>query len=251
MVMDWHCRAWPSAWLRAAGCIEEAAALDSRPPIVDGDTLQAVLQPLARARASAAARRAATMAIAVDETLETALAACRANRRDPVIAAAEAAIKTRAGWPAMRAAEKAVPSAAGWDAERSSRWRLCWDAAGGRMSVAAETGQIAAMRAVSGTSAWEARWNMSRAGSHESWDAACSDSRSTGRDAALAVSLQAAWAATGTDTDRALWPVAADGAAVALDPTVAALQHDAIALVVGLVNLDVAARDVGRAYVWR
>jgi hypothetical protein len=113
-----------------------------------------------------------------------------------------------------------------------------WDAAAYRMAVAHETAQISAARALSASSAWTAGWDESRAGADVSWDLARGDARGAGRDAALAVAMQAAWTATG-NTDRPLaWPAAMEAAAAVLEAPARSLERALISLVRTLVQLE-------------
>jgi hypothetical protein len=251
MVIDWHCRAWPSAWLRAAGCVEEAAALDAATAIVDAGTLRDSLEPLRKARAGATARRVAAMDSFIEDGLATALAAADAGEMEPAIAAARGAFRAGAGWPAIRRAQKSVPAAAGWDAARGARWGNAWDVAGYRLSIASETAQIAAARALAASSAWDAAWDIRGTRAGETWVLARDDARSAGREAALAVALLAAWTATAEAEQLAGWPAASDAADASVRAPATALQRAAIGLIAGLVALDLESLDTVEPHVRR
>lgn len=53
MALDWYCRVSTPAWLRAAGLVAEAEAVEALAPIVDGATASAAEAPLTRARQAA------------------------------------------------------------------------------------------------------------------------------------------------------------------------------------------------------
>jgi len=222
-LMDWHCRTWTSTWLRAAGCFNEAALLERASLIRDGETLSSGLGPLRQARAAATAKRVDATRAAPLETLGLAVAASDVDTGSPALKAVRDAISSGSGWPAMW---KAVKTAGA-----TGPWRETWDASGYRMSVAAETAQIAAVRALSASSAWNARWDTSRTVAQQAWDHAREEARSTGRDAALAVALGAAWPATENQDVTRQWSVAAAAAEQAVRDPVAELRRGAIELV--------------------
>jgi hypothetical protein len=80
------------------------------------------------------------------------------------------------------------------------------------MAIAAGTAQVAAVRALSATSAWSAGWNIARASDPQAWDSARAHARSIGRDAAMVLGWRAAWAAATSEKQRDAW-AAADAAA--------------------------------------
>lgn len=237
-VMDWHCRTWTSAWLRSAGCVAEASAIESTAAIVDQYTLRAALEPLHNARIAAAARRTGFIGGLVNEGLASAISAVGADIGDPVIAAAEATIRAATDWPEMRVGQKAPTMDERWDDGRRTRWSEAWDAGSYRAAVTLETAQIAAVRAQAASAAWNAGWNISRSESDESWDIARDDARMAGRDAALAVALQAAWTVTKSADHTRAWSAAARAAAAALEPVTKGLQHRAVEFIAALVRAD-------------
>src|SRR5262245_30361268 len=128
MVMDWHSRTWPSTWLRAIGCRDEAAALAGASAVFGTETLRAALPALGAARAAAAAQREAAWRGALAER------AAGAEYRIAVAAGkaqvgAVRAMSTTSGWNA------------GWDLARAAapEW---WDRAA---EDATSTGRDAAL----------------------------------------------------------------------------------------------------------
>jgi hypothetical protein len=166
------------------------------------------------------------------------LAAADAGEMEPAIAAARGAFRAAAGWPAIRRAQKSVPTAAGWDTARGARWGNAWDVAGYRLSIASETAQIAAARALAASSAWDAAWDIPGTRGGETWVLARDDARSAGREAALAVALLAAWTATAEVEPQAGWPAASAASDGSVRAPATALQRAAIGLIAGLVALD-------------
>jgi hypothetical protein len=243
-VMDWHCRTWPSAWLRSAGCVAEAGALESTPAIVDNDTLRAALEPLRIARATASAKRIGFINALVEEGLASAIDALGGDESDSILATAEAAIRAATGWPEMRLAQKAPTLNEGWDVGRRNRWNQVWDAGGYRAAVALQTAQIAGVRALAATSAWRAAWSASRAESDDSWDLACVDARISGRDAALAVAMDATWTLTGGADQPLSWLAAEETAAAALESVTRDLQRGAIRLIATMAHADLEKFDL-------
>jgi hypothetical protein len=242
IVMDWHCRRWPSIWLRWAGHLEEADALTWVAEITDSARLRAAVPALGRARAAAATMRVATTHASLEEGLDAAIAAAQANPAEAAIVAARAAIQSDGGGFAMRAAQKQVPAAAHWTAKRRGRWGDACNAAAYGMSVAAGTSQIAAVRALAATSAWSAGWDTARNLDPETWDRARDDARSIGRDAALVLAWRSAWAVAASADPRRAWTAGASSAAEAIREPVGELHRSVVGLVRGLVerNLDVA-----------
>jgi hypothetical protein len=251
MVMDWHCRAWPAAWLRSIGCVDEAGPLESAGEIVDADSLEAALELMRDAHAVATDRRLATMNTFVEKSLATSVAAADAGDRDPALVAARHAIRTGAGWAAISEAQRAVPPKARWRADRTARWSRAWDTAGYRMAVTVGTAQIAVVRALAASSAWDAAWSVARADAGETWDLACREARSVGREAATALASGAAWAATDDVDERLAWGAAAEAAATALGLPARALQQSAIALVAVMIDMDLEAPKWGQPLAWR
>jgi hypothetical protein len=236
MVMDWHCRKWPSTWLRWAGAVAEADSLEAAGPIAGVETLRAALRALATAREAAALMRLATTHESLEHGLDAAVAAAKADPAEPAIAAARAAISDDVGAFALRAAQREVPVAARWSARRRLRWSEACDAAGYRMAVAAGTAQIAAVRAIASTSAWSAAWNVGASQDVESWHRAAEDARSIGRDAALVLAWRSAWSATSSDEQGAAWAAATGAAAAGLRGPVDELQSAVVELVSSLVD---------------
>ncbi len=239
MAMDWHCRRWASTWLRQVGCADEGEALAKTGVIVDAETLRAALRALAIGRTAALAMRLQTTHESLEQGLDAAVAAAGANNEESAIVAARAAIQSDAGALVFREAQKEVPVLAGWTAKRRARWREACDIAMYKVSVAAGTAQIAAVRALSVTSAWKVGWNQ-YLGRVETLERACEDARSIGRDAALALAWRAAWAAL-LDVDRqASWAVATEAAEAVLRGPITGLQGTAVELVGALVDPNLA-----------
>ena len=236
MVMDWHCRTWPSVWLRAVGCADEAAELEGVGMVIDAAHLSAVLQPLSTGRSAAYASLFAAMNGSIDEGLASAIAAAHADENEPPLVAARARIRSGDLGPELAAAREEAPLAGGWDADRRASWTQAWDAAVYVIAIASGTAQIAAVQALAASSAWDAGWNVLRVPAAHAWDVVCEDARSIGRHAALALAWRAAWSAAVNANLRAQWRDAAEAAAAAVRPPVATLQCAAIELVLALVD---------------
>ena len=235
MVMDWHCRTWPSVWLRSAGCVAEAVELEGAHLITDLETLHGALQALGKAREAASTRHRDVFNSCIDEGLGSAVTAADADGTDPALVAARAAI-TSGDTGLLAAARQHVPAAGRWDARRRAGWSDAWDAGVYRLAVVNQTGQIAAMRALSSSSAWDEGWNAARAGADQSWDLALAEARVAGRDAARAVAMEAAWTATRQADRPALWNAAMDAAEAALRAQTQVLQRSAIWFVASMVD---------------
>jgi hypothetical protein len=89
--LDWYCRVSLPAWLRSAGLIAEAGAVEATAPIVGRASALAAQDSLERAQARAEAARAA-VEVAAGESAEAATAAAEATR-----AAGEVAARAVAG----------------------------------------------------------------------------------------------------------------------------------------------------------
>jgi hypothetical protein len=135
MALDWYCRVSAPAWLRCAGLMAEAGAIEITVPIVDGATAAAAQDALTRGRDAAYKARAA----AGDTTWDAAW--------DAAGAAAWAAARAAAGDTTWDAA-----GAAAWDAAGAAAWAAAWDAAGAAAWAAAR----AAAWAAAGAAAWDA-----------------------------------------------------------------------------------------------
>ena len=236
MAMDWHCRVWPSAWLRSSGCAREAAELEGVMPITDAATTHAAMEQLERARIAARALRIAAGTHSIEDGLASTVAACEGDDKHPAIVAVRARIRSGDVGPAVRAARQDVPTACRWDEDRRARWTEAWDAAVYAIAVASAATQIAAVRALSASSVWNGGWSGYRRCADEKWDAACAAARSIGRDAALVVAWQAAWPAAIKAEGGTPWTPAAEAAAAAVRPTAVMLQRSAVGLVAALTD---------------
>jgi hypothetical protein len=148
-VLDWHCRTWTSAWLRCAGCREEAAALESAAPITGVHALTAARHPLSRARASAAARLAAEIAAGNVLLGASGYAFAVAEVAAPRVAVRALASSSawRSGWDLSRAGAETDWDLALGDARRTGRdaaVAVAWRAA---RAAAAKADQRAAWMA--------------------------------------------------------------------------------------------------------
>jgi len=137
MALDWLFRVHTSAWLRAAGLLDQAGRLEALPEFRVGMDVSSVRATLDAVRSDAAARHATYAAR--DAARDAAWDAARAAARHEAWAAAREAAwdaawtATYAAWDAARAA----PAAAAWDAARDAAWdvarhaawTVAWDAA--------------------------------------------------------------------------------------------------------------------------
>ena len=124
MVLDWHCRTWPSAWLRAIGCTAVEAA-----PITDIESLRAALWTLHRASKAAAARREATRLGAFEQRsagdeATYRLAVAYGKAQVDAVRAMSATSAWSAGWDLSR-----VYGPQAWDAARDHARSIGRDAA--------------------------------------------------------------------------------------------------------------------------
>jgi hypothetical protein len=118
LATDWLARECAPAWLRLAGLVEQAEALEGLAPLASAARARKAQPSLAAARAAAGA---AAWAAARDAAWAAAGAAARAAAWDAAWAAAGAAARD-AAWAATGAATGA--------AARAAAWAAAWAAAG-------------------------------------------------------------------------------------------------------------------------
>jgi len=116
MAADWAVRVFVPAWLRRAGLVEDAEALEALPELSTVKSCEAAMPFISKAGdAALAAAWDATRAAAGDAAWDAAWAADDADARDAAWAAARAAAGDAAG-DAARAAAGDAAGAAAWDA---------------------------------------------------------------------------------------------------------------------------------------
>jgi hypothetical protein len=168
MALDWYCRVSAPAWLRLAGLVTEAQAIEATAPIIDSASAKAAQASLNTARDAARKAWAAAWAVA----------------------GAAAGAAWDAAWDAAGAAAGAAAWAAAWDAAgaaaRAAAGAAAWDAA------------KAAAGAAAGAAAWDAAWDAAKAAAWDAaWDAAKAAAGAAAWDAAGAAAKAAAWDAAG------------------------------------------------------
>jgi hypothetical protein len=125
MALDWYCRVSTPTWLRLAGLISEAEAIEATAPIVDAASAGAARRALNSARTAAAAAGDAARDAARAAARDAARAAARAAAWDAARAAAWDAAgdaARAAAWAAAGDAARAAAGAAAWAAARDAAW---------------------------------------------------------------------------------------------------------------------------------
>lgn len=232
MILDWHVRIVPSAWLELAGRTTESEALIGVGEVCNPTTLSLLLAALPAARTAARASYQAVAAEALNSSWEHAIAAVGADPGEPLIVEARGRSGAGPVGVATDVAVQAVPVRARWEPDRAAAWRAVWDAAWAAASAVAAAAPRAVVQIQAATGAWGAGWDAARDLDPAAWDHGLAVAQITARDAALTAAWRAGWVAAVEGTDPRPVSARVDAAiAGALAPTATTLRTGLLALV--------------------
>jgi hypothetical protein len=247
MVMDWHVRTVPAAWLTLANCHADAAALAGAGEVRDAGTLALLLDPLRSARAAALINYETAISDTVTAAWDCAERAAGASPTELAVAEARRTPVSGRGGPPTQAAclaAQGVPARAQWSRDRTAAWHGAWNTTSDAASIAANVVLPAVVGTQAATASWGGGWDSARDLAQGAWDLALDLARTAARDAALAAGWRVAWAAAGSVVDPATRSIRVEAALAAmLGPTAATLQARVLALVRSMAELQ---KDRGR-----